>query len=234
MKYFLFGLLMALSSEVFSSITLSEDTKYKLGVLGYSPSVISDLEKGKTTLDELVVRQKLEMLGHNKNEIEARIARIFHRKIPVQVSQAMVKHRKLSSKELMYHPIIRKASSQLMVDEALIFAVIRTESSFNKEAVSSKNAKGLMQLIDATAEMMKVGDVFDPHQNIMGGAKYLRYLSNRFGGDLDLILASYIAGPELVASVKGVPNIKVVKDYVTKVKLLYSLYQDKLKYEERG
>jgi soluble lytic murein transglycosylase-like protein len=202
--------------------------------LGYSPSVISDLEKGKTTLDELVVRQKLEMLGHNKNEIEARIARIFHRKIPVQVSQAMVKHRKLSSKELMYHPIIRKASSQLMVDEALIFAVIRTESSFNKEAVSSKNAKGLMQLIDATAEMMKVGDVFDPHQNIMGGAKYLRYLSNRFGGDLDLILASYIAGPELVASAKGVPNIKVVKDYVTKVKLLYSLYQDKLKYEERG
>lgn len=116
-----------------------------------------------------------------------------------------------------YERIIADAAERHGVDSSLIKAVIATESAGNPRAVSSSNAKGLMQLIDSTATMVGVRNSFDPAQNIDGGTRYLRQLLDRFDGDVKLALASYNAGPARVERHKGVPPIPETQQYVKKV-----------------
>ena len=85
---------------------------------------------------------------------------------------------------------------------------MRVESDFYPEAVSHKGAMGLMQLMPATARAMGVLDPFDPRQNILGGARFLRVLANRFGGDLVLTIAAYNAGEGAVAEVRRHPALR--------------------------
>ena len=104
-------------------------------------------------------------------------------------------------------------------------AVIAVESGWNPRAVSRAGALGLMQLMPATARDMYVADIFDPAQNIEGGARYLRLLQDRFGGDLEKVLAAYNAGPERVLRHGGaVPPIPETQAYVRKVLALYDTY----------
>ncbi|HZS44930.1 MAG TPA: lytic transglycosylase domain-containing protein [Blastocatellia bacterium] len=90
--------------------------------------------------------------------------------------------------------IIDNASQETGVDPKLIYSVMRQESGFHNGAVSPKGARGLMQLIPSTAERFGVKNIFDPKENIRGGAKYLRFLLDTFNGDVELALAGYNAG----------------------------------------
>jgi Rod binding domain-containing protein len=116
-----------------------------------------------------------------------------------------------------YESTIKAASKVFGLSADLIRAVILHESGGNPYAVSSKGAKGLMQLTDGTARTLGVTNPFNPVQNIFGGARYLGSLLKMFGGDLKLALASYNAGSGTVKKYGGVPPYKETQEYVKKV-----------------
>ena len=109
------------------------------------------------------------------------------------------------------------AAATERLDPRLIRAVIAAESCANPRAVSHAGAKGLMQLMPATARRFGVSDAFDPKQNIGGGVRYLRWLLDYFNGDLKLALAGYNAGEGRVRQYNGVPPFKETRRYVKKV-----------------
>lgn len=118
--------------------------------------------------------------------------------------------------------IVRDKANKYDLDPSLVHAVIKTESNGNPKAVSRKGAMGLMQLMPTTASDLEVRNPFDPEENIDGGTRYLRYLIERFGGDLTLALAAYNAGPKTVEKTGSVPQIPETKQYVKKVLSLYN------------
>jgi hypothetical protein len=126
-----------------------------------------------------------------------------------------------------YSQYIRKAASKYDLEPELIRAVIKTESNGNHRAVSRKGAKGLMQLMPSTANDMNVSNPFDPEENIEGGSRYLKYLLERFNGNMTLALAAYNSGPGTVERYGNVPPIMETRQYV---KRIYSLYNGKKSY----
>jgi soluble lytic murein transglycosylase-like protein len=116
-----------------------------------------------------------------------------------------------------YNDAIAEAAARYDLDPNLIRAIIRAESAFNPFAVSSAGAQGLMQLMPDVAEELDVLDPFDPRQNILGGARYLRWLLDRHDGNLSLAVASYNAGPGAVQRYKGIPPYRETRDYVRKI-----------------
>ena len=107
------------------------------------------------------------------------------------------------------------------VDPGLVRAVMKTESNFNRFAVSKKGAMGLMQLIPATGRRYGVRDFFDPQQNVDGGVRYLKFLLEKFNGNLDLSLAAYNAGENLVERLGRIPPIPETTNYVRKIRAIY-------------
>ena len=105
-------------------------------------------------------------------------------------------------------PFIQEAADTHRVDANMLKAVIAAESHGNPRARSPKNAKGLMQLIDSTATAMGVSNVWNPRDNVLGGAKYLSQLMEQFGGDREKALASYNAGPGAVQKHGGIPAVQ--------------------------
>ncbi|MFZ4621111.1 MAG: transglycosylase SLT domain-containing protein [Bacteroidota bacterium] len=143
-------------------------------------------------------------------------------KVKAAAVTAAVQQIKAPSKNMMeavsqYDEIIADAAERHGVDSSLIKAVIATESAGNPKAMSSANAKGLMQLIDSTATMVGVKNVWDPKQNINGGTKYLKQLLDKFDGNVKMAVASYNAGPARVEKHKGIPPIPETQKYVKKV-----------------
>jgi soluble lytic murein transglycosylase-like protein len=112
---------------------------------------------------------------------------------------------------------IREVAERNGVDPALVEAVIRVESAFNPWAVSPKGAQGLMQLMPRTANALGVRDSFNPRQNIEGGVRHLRYLLDRYPGNLSLAVAAYNAGEGAVDYYGGVPPFAETRQYVQKV-----------------
>jgi soluble lytic murein transglycosylase-like protein len=113
------------------------------------------------------------------------------------------------------------------VDPLLLYSVMHQESSFKSYAVSPKGARGLMQLMPGTAVRFGVTNIFDPKQNIEGGARYLRFLTDRFNGELSLVLAGYNAGEGAVEKYGWrIPPYAETQEYVRRISRRYSLIQD--------
>ena len=110
--------------------------------------------------------------------------------------------------------LVERAAAQHSLPPALIHSVIKVESNYDPAARSPKGALGLMQLIPATARRFGVADAFNPADNIQGGAKYLRYLLDLYGGDYPLALAAYNAGEGAVAKYGTVPPYPETQNYL--------------------
>jgi hypothetical protein len=129
-----------------------------------------------------------------------------------------------------YDHLIIRASEKYNVDSALVKAVIKAESNFDHKAVSPKGARGLMQLMPATATSLEVRDSFHPEKNIDGGVRYLRYLLNLFKGDLSLALAAYNAGEAAVARHHySIPPFRETQTYVQRVLHYFAQYRTEQK-----
>jgi soluble lytic murein transglycosylase-like protein len=128
-----------------------------------------------------------------------------------------------------YADVIRSASAESGVDEALLRAIIHAESAFNPRALSIKGAQGLMQLMPGTGRDMGVMDAFDANQNIRGGARYLALLLKSFNGDERLAAAAYNAGQGAVQRYNGVPPYAETQVYVERVGQLRKRYGTSLR-----
>ena len=113
--------------------------------------------------------------------------------------------------------LITSAADREALPPELLRAVIKQESGFRPCAVSSMGAQGLMQLMPDTADEMRVGDPFDPKDNLRGGAAYLKSLVNRYGGDLRRALSAYNAGTARVDRTDSVPDIFETQNYVESI-----------------
>ena len=116
-----------------------------------------------------------------------------------------------------YDELIRDVASRYGVEYALVKAVIKAESDFNRLAVSPKGARGLMQLMPETAAQHMVRDVFLPRDNIEGGCRHLRMLLDRYRGNLPLAIAAYSAGARRVDDAGGIPPIPETREYLARV-----------------
>lgn len=122
-----------------------------------------------------------------------------------------------------YEHLIREASILTAVDAQLLNAVILVESAFDESALSSQGAQGLMQLMPETALHYGVENAFSPGENIRGGARYLRDLIDRYGNNLELVLAAYNAGEAAVERYgRTVPPFQETRAYVPRVMSAYS------------
>ena len=113
------------------------------------------------------------------------------------------------------------------VDPLLLYSIMHQESSFKARAMSNKGARGLMQLMPFTASRFGVTNIWDPKQNIEGGARYIRFLLNLFNGDVQLALAGYNAGEGAVMKYGyQVPPYSETREYVRRIGNRYSLIRD--------
>ena len=129
----------------------------------------------------------------------------------------------LLRKSAQYSKVIESAARASRLEPALVQAVMVAESGGDPNALSKRGARGLMQLMPATARLYGVRDVFDPEQNVRAASQYLRDLTDRYQNDLELVLAAYNAGPTAVDLSGGkIPPLRETLDYVPRVLRIYS------------
>ena len=128
------------------------------------------------------------------------------------IPETRVYKKEPSDHRAIYDRIIISKSNKYGLEPSLVRAVISAESNWDPQAVSKKGAVGLMQLMPSTAREMKL-DPFSPEENIEGGTRYLRYLLDRFDGNLDVALAAYNSGPSTVDRAGGIPSITETRKY---------------------
>lgn len=119
--------------------------------------------------------------------------------------------------------LVQQLAARTGLNARLVLAVIAVELAFDAHAVSQRNAMGLMQLTAETAARFGVRDPFDPEQNIRGGTTYLRWLIQRFAGDLTLALAAYNAGEKTVDFYGGVPPFTETIEYIRRIRHFYPI-----------
>ena len=125
-----------------------------------------------------------------------------------------------------YDQDIAEAAKSQGLSFHLLKALIHVESDFNPRAVSKKGALGLTQIMPDNLALLNVRDPFDPKDNIMGGARYLKAMMDRFGGRLNLALAAYNAGPSAVERYRDIPPYTETRSYVEKVLKYFRYYKN--------
>lgn len=189
---------MSLSSTLELDYNMPLNTKKKSSIVGTD-------QTSKNIIPEKTTNQKIK---ENKNNLSNYSVNVFD----------------VINK---YDSIIEEASNTEKVDPLLIKAIIAAESNGNPKAVSMAQAKGLMQLIDATARSMGVKNVFNPADNIKGGTRYFGQLMDKYDGNIELALAAYNAGPGAVDKYNGIPPYKETQKYVGRVLNYYSLMKSR-------
>lgn len=128
---------------------------------------------------------------------------------------AQVNYQAIAPKKIL--ALVHKMAPQYQIDPQLALAIMAAESNFNPQALSPKNAQGLMQLIPETSERFNVQNPYDPAQNLRGGLTYLRWLLAYFEGDIALVAAAYNAGEGTVERYRGVPPYRETRAYVQRI-----------------
>lgn len=124
-----------------------------------------------------------------------------------------------------YDDVIEMAAKEYSLAFSLLKAVIHVESRFNPRAISKKGAMGLMQIMPENLGPLQISNPFDPWENVMGGARYLRAMLDRFDGQLPMALAAYNAGPTAVEKYQDIPPYPETQNYVDKVIRLFHIYR---------
>ncbi|MDA3859907.1 MAG: transglycosylase SLT domain-containing protein [Melioribacteraceae bacterium] len=193
---------------------ISENKSLGLADMIYKKVIGEDLDMNKIT-------KELQESRPSEIKIESRI-KTENNSSPISPSEGSI------NRLTKFDDIIDKASKSFNIDKNLIRSVILTESAANPKAISSANAKGLMQLIDSTAADMNVKNVWNPEDNIFGGTKYLSKMLKQFDGDLEKSLAGYNAGPGNVQKYDGVPPFEETKNYINRVKGYMKYWENEL------
>lgn len=211
----------------------AEALRHRLKLLGYAREEITDIMSGRKTRGQFDLELRLKMQGYDKEQIRQILSPCQTgprpdglRVVRQQSPDTEKKNRLLVGQARPYFPVIKKAAVKNDVDTNLVLAIIKVESAFDHKAVSPKGAKGLMQLMPHTANVLGVTDPFDPRQNVYGGTRYLSNCMKTFN-NIELALAAYNAGPTLVAKLNKVPAIRETQHFVRDV-LNYKKVYDQL------
>jgi soluble lytic murein transglycosylase-like protein len=195
----------------------------KLAVDGTAEEMPASLLDNQSTIMQSLIKKYAENLPKEQQAVPSVPAQPLPEPAAVVPLTSAVERPPIEKGSQWLDPIIEKASRRYGVDVSLIRAVIKAESNFNPNAVSHAGARGLMQLMPATARSLGVNDSFDPEQNVMAGTRFLGDLLNRYNGDLDSALAAYNWGP---GNVDKRPDRlpRETREYLVNVKRLYSSY----------
>jgi len=129
----------------------------------------------------------------------------------------------------LYQELISRACATYAVEEALVLAMVRVESNFDKDAISRKGAQGLLQLMPETAQRYRVRNTFNPRENIYAGVLHLKTLLMKYKNDERLALAAYNAGAGAVDKYRGIPPFPETQNYVRQVLKYRDLYREQAK-----
>jgi transglycosylase-like protein with SLT domain len=155
---------------------------------------------------------------------------LFHTEM-ARINEAI--RRDFFSNAVPFGDLIHEKAQKYDVDPALVAAVVETESRFHPQARSAVGARGLMQLMPRTGRWLGATDLYDPEQNVDAGVRYLKYLQDRFDGNLKNAIAAYNGGEGNVERYGGVPPFQETRSYVKKVLSRYQERQRQLKQYER-
>lgn len=150
----------------------------------------------------------------------------YHGRPPATASCKGMTPEKMATRARSIATPLRRYADRFEVDEHLVRAMMAVESCFDRFAISRVGARGLMQLMPATARSLGVSNAFDPEQNIRGGIQYFRQMLERFSGDITRAVAAYNAGPRAVEHYEGVPPYDETRNYVRRVMKRWSEYRD--------